>query len=163
MSWRIILRCDKPAQTAFLDALRARGFVFEVESRPSAEERFDSCVDENGPIWNGSNCWLWRGGIDHHGYGKFPFVLGTKRDLRAHRWNYSRLIGPIDGELTIDHLCKVRRCVNPKHFELVTFTGVNSLRGDGPVAQNARKRLTQKRVTFSKAKIFGSGIKPREN
>lgn len=56
----------------------------------------------------------------------------------AHRVFYEHHVGPIPLGLTIDHLCKVTRCVNPDHLEPVTQR-VNTLRGDGPSAVNARK------------------------
>lgn len=46
--------------------------------------------------------------------------------------------GWIDSGLTIDHLCKTRVCVNPRHMELVS-SGENAMRGDGPCAKNAKK------------------------
>jgi hypothetical protein len=38
----------------------------------------------------------------------------------AHRWAYEHFIGPIPAGLEIDHLCRVRHCVNPAHLEPVT-------------------------------------------
>lgn len=40
--------------------------------------------------------------------------------------------------MVLDHLCRVRGCVNPAHLEIVDNT-TNILRGEGPTAQNARK------------------------
>lgn len=40
--------------------------------------------------------------------------------------------------LGLDHLCRVRRCVNPAHLEPVTDR-VNILRGQAPSAVNAAK------------------------
>lgn len=47
----------------------------------------------------------------------------------SHRHAYESLVGPIPGELTIDHLCRVRCCVNPDHLEPVT-RGENVRRGE---------------------------------
>lgn len=74
-----------------------------------------------------SGCWLWTDYLDDDGYGQFK-VSG--KTLRAHRWIYSEYYNGIDSELVIDHLCRVRRCVNPEHMELVT-TQENSARGNG--------------------------------
>ena len=38
----------------------------------------------------------------------------------AHRWAYEDKVGPIPEGLDIDHLCRVRACVNPGHLEPVT-------------------------------------------
>lgn len=80
-------------------------------------------------------CWLWQAAISS-GYGVFA-VSRTKK-VRAHRLAYELSIGPIPDGLTLDHLCRVTRCVRPTHLEPVTMT-TNSLRGISPPAQNARK------------------------
>jgi hypothetical protein len=56
----------------------------------------------------------------------------------SHRVVYEALVGPIPEEAVIDHLCRVRNCVNPDHLEPTT-TKVNILRGTTPSADNARK------------------------
>lgn len=93
-----------------------------------------------------SQCWLWQGSISpDNGYGRV-FVGsktdGTNRLASVHRVAYEAFVGPIPEGLTIDHVkargCRHRHCINPEHLEAVT-RGENSLRGDGPAAQNARK------------------------
>jgi hypothetical protein len=56
----------------------------------------------------------------------------------AHRWAYESEVGPIPIGLTLDHLCKVRRCVRPDHLEAVTLQE-NLLRGLTFQASNAAK------------------------
>jgi hypothetical protein len=48
--------------------------------------------------------------------------------LRAHRVSYEALIGPIPVGLQLDHLCRIRSCVNPDHLEPVSAS-VNAKRG----------------------------------
>lgn len=86
--------------------------------------RFMSKIDKT------ATCWLWIGGLDAYGYGQFD------RHDKAHRVAYEMLVGPIPEGLVIDHLCRVRRCVNPEHMEPVTH-GENNLRGIGPAAVHA--------------------------
>lgn len=70
----------------------------------------------NKVSWNGDNCWLWTGAIDTRGYGTY----WKPKHARAHRVSYEALIGPIPAGLDLDHLCRVRSCVNPHHLEPVT-------------------------------------------
>lgn len=79
-------------------------------------------------------CWLWKAS-KLKGYGLFEFA-GMRR---AHRVAYTFLVGPIPVGLQIDHLCRVRNCVNPRHLEAVTQQE-NIRRGD---AGGYLKRRTQ--------------------
>ena len=45
---------------------------------------------------------------------------GSGRHVPAHRWTYEHFVGSIPDGLQIDHLCRVRTCVNPDHLEPVT-------------------------------------------
>jgi uncharacterized protein YcaQ len=64
-----------------------------------------------------SGCWIWSASCSRNGYGQL-WVDG--RLAIAHRFAYERMVGPIPEGLEIDHLCRVRRCVNPSHMEPVT-------------------------------------------
>lgn len=64
-----------------------------------------------------SGCWLWTGICDIDGYGKINI---RHRQRKAHRVAYEEVVGPIPIGLELDHLCRVRCCVNPKHLEPVT-------------------------------------------
>lgn len=78
-----------------------------------------------GPL--DTDCWIWIGAVSGSGYGYFGVAGKTKR---AHRVAYEWLRGPIKNEL--DHLCRVRVCVNPWHLEDVVRKE-NVARGDrGP-------------------------------
>lgn len=66
-------------------------------------------------------CWLWVSSIDQQGYGM----------SRAHRVAYTVLRGPIPAGLVLDHLCRVRNCINPDHLEPVTIA-TNTRRGIRP-------------------------------
>lgn len=74
-------------------------------------------------------CWEWSAAVDTKGYGVIK-ATGGRRLLRAHRVLYELVCGAIPDGLTIDHLCRNRRCVNPLHMEPVT-RGENSRRGGG--------------------------------
>lgn len=110
--------------------------------RPAAV-RFWEKVDLNGA----GGCWLWEASLFLSGYGQFQ-IGHTK--IRAHRWAYEREFGPVPDGMVLDHLCRVRRCVNPAHLEAVTERE-NVLRGEGPSAHNARKTQCINRHPFDHA------------
>ena len=74
------------------------------------------------------DCWLWTAALDRDGYGRC-------RSGRAHRWAYEAMVGPIPDGLVIDHLCRVRACVNPSHLDPVP-NRINLLRGMSLAAKN---------------------------
>jgi len=81
------------------------------------------------------SCWLWQARINPlNGYGKFRM---QNRHWLAHRAAWTMFKGPIPKGLTIDHLCRVRNCVNPAHLEPVTQRE-NILRGNSMAAQCMR-------------------------
>ena len=65
-----------------------------------------------------NSCWLWTGRLYKEGYGEFGWNNGHGR---AHRFSYTYYKGKIPNGLVIDHLCRVRSCVNPDHLEAVTI------------------------------------------
>ena len=77
----------------------------------NVRERWLSCVDKT------PDCWLWTGQLNNKGYGLFS-INGGKR--AAHRVGYEMWVGAIPAHLVLDHLCLVKRCVNPAHLEPVT-------------------------------------------
>lgn len=62
-------------------------------------------------------CWEWKGAVNSDGY---PVLWDGTRLTYAHRIAYEMVIGPVPEGLDVDHLCNVRRCVNPAHLEAVT-------------------------------------------
>lgn len=90
--------------------------------------RFFEKVEDKG------DCWEWAVGLMGGGYGQFHF---DGKPNYAHRWIYELVNGPVGSDLTLDHLCRNRKCVRPDHLEPVT-RGENVLRGVGPSAIAAK-------------------------
>ena len=82
-----------------------------------------------------SSCWLWKGSKSYNGYGQLGY---NNKRFEAHRFVYELLEGKIPEGLELDHLCKIRNCVNPAHLQFVTHKE-NIYRGNGVTAINARK------------------------
>lgn len=93
-----------------------------------------------------SGCWLWRGRINDGGYGTYGSRL-------AHREIFLLYGGEIEDGLELDHLCRVRCCVNPAHLEAVTRQ-TNVLRGEGPAGVNARKTHCPKDHPYSEENTY---------
>ena len=94
---------------------------------PLADKRFWSKVDKSA-----GGCWLWTGYTNPAGYGRIcRRENGKDKCHLAHRYAWTQLVGPIEDGMTLDHLCRVRACVNPEHLEVVTQK-VNVRRGNAP-------------------------------
>lgn len=79
-----------------------------------------------------SGCWIWTAHCGVNGYGR---VRLNGRFLGAHRAVYELVNGSIGEGLQLDHLCRVRCCVNPHHLEPVECRE-NIRRGNGTAAKN---------------------------
>lgn len=90
-----------------------------INNRPllldvSVDERFFRKV-----IVEASGCLIWQGLKFSNGYGRFDHSK-SNNNPGAHRWAYVRFRGPIPVGFVLDHLCRVKECVNPWHLEIVT-------------------------------------------
>lgn len=54
-----------------------------------------------------TGCYLWTEGTTPGGYGR-------------HRVAYEKVYGPVPKGLDLDHICRVKCCVNPDHLRIVT-------------------------------------------
>jgi|GEM_PF-1714746 len=126
---------------------RARRVQAMRAAYPPVLERFWAKVDRRGP----DECWPWTSTRNDQGYGMFS--LPGHQHIYAHRFAYELLVGPIPEGLTLDHLCRVRHCVNPAHLEPVT-NRENSLRGESQAAQQARQTHCLRGHPFDEANTY---------
>lgn len=86
---------------------------------------------------DGNGCLNWLGCIARKsGYGQFRY----KKTVTAHRFAFELAHGrPIQHGLHIDHICRNRRCVSPKHLREVTH--LENVRAPGSmVGKNQPKK-----------------------
>lgn len=89
-------------------------FIAQVKGRKDDEVRSVLAAKSTaGP----GGCTVWNGRIDGSGYGRLS-IRGRMES--AHRAAYVLAKGPIPAGLCLDHLCRVRACINPEHLEAVT-------------------------------------------
>lgn len=118
--WATRRRVDRGIEVG--DALR---FKVGHKLRVPMSDRFAGGYEVN----EATGCWIWTRSIGRNGYG---IIRDRRKQLLAHRVSYCIAIGPIAAEHELDHLCRVRRCVNPAHLEPVSHTtnvrrGANTL------------------------------------
>ena len=96
-------------------------------------ERIQNKIEIN-PV---SGCWVWAGAKFMQGYGQIVIGGRQGRKRRAHIIAYEEWIGSVPIGYELDHLCRIKLCVNPQHLEPVTH-GENMRRGDGWAGTHAR-------------------------
>lgn len=83
-----------------------------------------------------NSCWIClKGFTTGRGY-RGKLINGKWTSM--HRLMYTIFIGKIPRDMTLDHLCRRKNCINPFHLEVVTRKE-NILRSFCPPAMNARK------------------------
>jgi hypothetical protein len=78
-------------------------------------------------------CHIMQGKPHRDGYMRF-------RGQLAHRWNWEQKKGPIPYNTTLDHLCRVRRCIRISHLKLATHAD-NSFRTAGKLTMREARRI----------------------
>lgn len=81
--------------------------TFDLPERPTRRQQLEAGIVSR------DDCWLWGSTVADTGYGR----IGTDY---VHRIAHEEYIGPIPDGYQVDHLCRVRLCVNPEHLEAVT-------------------------------------------
>lgn len=97
-------------------------------------------------------CWPWVGHINKSGYGAFTISAG--KIFLAHRISFDLFNEKVIETLVIDHICKNRRCVNPKHLRQV-YSGINvTENSDSPSAENKLKTHCPKGHEYNEENIY---------
>lgn len=71
-------------------------------------------------------CRLWQGAVDRDGYGILTANNLANARVRAHRWVWISVNGPIEPGLVVRHRCDNRVCFRLSHLELGTVADNNN-------------------------------------
>lgn len=86
-----------------------------------------------------TGCWLWTGPLTNAGYARMTWKPLDRVIPGAHRVVLHALGFPVPEDKVVDHLCRVRHCINPDHLDVVDQRE-NVMRSPiAPAALNARK------------------------
>lgn len=94
---------------------------YTLNYKGTEAERFARRIVRRVVVARLGPCWEWSGCRVATGYGHFR-PSGDKRTkpVRAHRWAWQRVNGPVPSGMELDHLCRNPACVRPSHMEVVT-------------------------------------------
>jgi len=109
-------------------------------------QRLGKWISDGTVIEGPGGCWLWTGHLNDGGYAQTAmsakavgdYTPGARYRCTVHRWTYELHIATIPAGLDLDHLCRVRHCVNPWHLEPVTRS-VNLKRAVGIGSQWSKR------------------------
>jgi hypothetical protein len=112
--------CDRPAKSLGLCSRHYQQYwkgklLYEPQGRQRHRDygaKMAKFTERNA----GTGCLEWTGTRTPDGYG---LVKDGGQQGTAHRWVYEHEVGPISESHEIDHLCRVRHCVEPTHLEPV--------------------------------------------
>lgn len=105
-------------------------------------------------------CHIWQGYTNKEGYG-WSYLPIAGKTVKVHKWLYEKSKGKVPAGLHLDHLCRIRCCINSDHLEPVT-PKENVLRGSIPKLSPAqileiRRRSAMGESIRKLAPVFGVG------
>jgi hypothetical protein len=111
-----------------------------------------------------ADCWISTYSTASHGYAQIGWQTKQERKVvLAHRAAWEHVNGPVPPGMTIDHLCKQRRCVNPQHLRVLdNFENARRTSGrDWPMGECANGHPNSELYTQPSGKIVCRPCKQR--
>lgn len=121
-------RC-KPCRLADRDVYQAD----DTKAQQSLEARFWAKVDKRGP----DDCWLWTAATTH-GHG-ILWTGGKPYQKLAHVVALQLAGVEVPEGMVVDHMCRVRLCMNARHLRVVTPAINATENNDSPFSINSRR------------------------
>lgn len=156
------LFCERPAIGRKLCRrhyyqLRKKGRLAEFPLL-GPEDVFESRFEKS------DGCWEWNGTRNGYGYG--VFLMPGEKPVRAHRYAYERLHGPIPDGMVVMHSCDNPPCVNPAHLSLGTRDDNNQdkqRKGRHPYGDSHHwTRLSEAQVAEIRALLASRSVRQKE-
>lgn len=130
--WRAVMDSTQAQSGGFRTPDRWNSVPIPERVALRAYERVE--VDENG-------CWISTYSVASHGYAQIGWQTNNSRHVvLAHRAAWVHVNGQMPLGMTLDHVCRVRRCVNPSHLRILpNFENARRINGeDFPLGQCRR-------------------------
>lgn len=96
-------------------------------------------IDHNG-------CWIWQGYVHGNGYG---YIKQKCKKILIHKIFFMLHKGIVPKGMCLDHICRIRRCVNPEHLRTVTRAQNNVENSISPSAINKAKTRCKRGHKFT--------------
>lgn len=121
--WRAVMDSTQAQSGGFRTPERWNSVPIPARVAQRAYERVE--VNEEG-------CWISTYSVASHGYAQIGWQEnGRGRVVLAHRAAWVHVNGQMPLGMTLDHLCKTRRCVNPEHLRVLpNFENARRVNGE---------------------------------
>lgn len=109
-------------------------------------------------------CWISTYSVASHGYAQIGWTTAAKTYMvLAHRAAWTHVNGQVPLGMTLDHICKTRRCVNPAHLRMLpNYENARRVAGmDWPIGYCANGHPNSARVGYGDRRKSNGRRRPR--
>lgn len=89
---------------------------------PSKYRDMEERLMANTHVGPETGCWIWLRAKTRDGYGRINIRIdGEHKQFMVHRIAYEEFVGEIPADHDVDHKCRNRACINPKHLRVMHY------------------------------------------